>query len=226
MQFSNTNVLSFLLLAFTLLLLDINATFAQKYSANQTTDPESKFWDRFEWIDSQQPGIHEINFMGGYSFHSTKGFWGKIPDTTFRIYTIRYNRKLFTFNRRHLIEYVGELNVSAHYNISRSTKYNAATFTGFGIRPLGFQFNFGKRNVIQPFFKSSTGFMYFKDRFPDARGNKFNFTLELGGGFEFVLAKHLSFSVGYKYHHMSNGQLGEINPGVDSNIFYTGITFF
>jgi opacity protein-like surface antigen len=226
MHFSKTTFRSCLLLAFALFLLDINPTFAQDPSHNQPEKHKKSFYDRFEWVGSQQHGIHEINFMGGYSFHSTKGFWGKIPETTFRIYTIRYNRKLLTFNRRHLIEYVGELNVSAHYNISRSTKYNAATFTGFGIRPVGFQFNWGKEHVIQPFLKSSTGFMYFKERFPDARGNKFNFTLELGGGFEFVLAKHFSFSIGYKYHHMSNGQLGEINPGVDSNIFYTGLTFF
>lgn len=68
--------------------------------------------------------------------------------------------------------------------------------------------------------------MYFKKPFPDDRGVPFNFTLELGGGLEIVLLKNASLTLGYKYHHMSNGQFGQINPGVDSNVFYAGFTIF
>lgn len=164
--------------------------------------------------------------MGGYSFHSTRGFWGKIPEATLRLFALRYNRKLLTFKRRHLIEYVMELNLAANYTLSNTPRYQAGTYTGFGITPIGFQFNFAQENIIQPFFKSSAGFMYFSKPFPDNRGVRFNFTLELGSGVEFVVARNFSFTVGYKYHHMSNGQFGKINPGVDSNVFYTGFTIF
>ncbi len=68
--------------------------------------------------------------------------------------------------------------------------------------------------------------MYFKKPFPDERGVPFNFTLELGGGIEIIILENISLTAGYKYHHMSNGQFGEVNPGVDSNIFYTGFTIF
>lgn len=196
----------------------------QANSTNKKT--YNSFTDHFEWVDSKRNDIHEINFIAGYSFHSTRGFWGKIPDATLQVYTLRYNRKLFTYNDKHLIEYVGELNLAVDYELSDTQRFNAASFSGWGFRPLGFQFNFGADNIVQPFFKSSTGFMFFPKRYPNNRGSKFNFTLELGGGLEFVVAKNLSLSMGYKYHHMSNGGFGNINPGTDSNIFYTGFTIF
>ncbi|GEM_PF-668078 len=193
---------------------------------NQKEKSQSWFNKRFDWVKPHTPNINEFNFIGGYSFHSTRGFWGKIPEATLSIFTLRFNRKLLTFEQRHLIEYVTELNVAANYTVNHSSRYPKSSFTGFGITPIGFQFNFGQKHIVQPFFKSSAGFMYFSKRFPDQRGTKFNFTLELGGGLEFVIAQNLSLTVGYKYHHMSNGEFGQINPGVDSNIFYTGFTFF
>lgn len=206
----------------------LTSTHAQSANSNKNEEQQasSQFFDRFEWVKSQRSDIHEVNFAGGYSFHSTRGFWGKIPKAKLSVFTLRYNRKLFVLDKQHLIEYVGEINVSANYSITASRKYPSGSFSGYGITPVGFQFNFSQKSVVQPFFKSSTGFMYFNKPFPDERGVKFNFTLELGGGLEFVVASNISFSIGYKYHHMSNGQFGQINPGVDSNVFYTGITIF
>lgn len=204
-----------------------NTSFAQaSNTGNSTEKPASDFSKKFKWVNPNAPNINEFNVIGGYSFHSTRGFWGKIPETTLSIFTLRYNRKLIIFDQHHIIEYVTELNIAANYSVNRSPRYRAASFTGFGITPIGFQFNYGKQHVVQPFFKSSAGFMYFKEPFPDDRGTQFNFTLELGGGLEFVFTDNFSFSIGYKYHHMSNGEFGQINPGVDSNIFYTGFTFF
>jgi hypothetical protein len=198
-----------------------------KELTTETDTSTTGFIDRFRWVNAQNNGIHEIHLSGGYSFHSTRGFWGKIPGADLMIWGLRYNRKLFHFNEKHLLEYVGELNFSVDYTLN-STKFDfkPGSFSGFGITPLGFQFNWQKKNIVQPFFKSSTGFMYFNNQIPDDRGTQFNFTLELGGGLEFVVAKHFSFTLGYKYHHMSNGQFGDINPGIDSNIFYSGITIF
>lgn len=202
--------------------------YAQSVSNNKTSKKETdnSFIDRFKWVPNQRTDIHEINFVGGYSFNSTRGFWGKIPNAKLKIFILRYNRKLLVFDKRHLIEYVGEINISANYNIPSNNEYQSDSFTGYGLTPLGFQFNFNQNKTVQPFLKSSTGFMYFNKPFPDDRGVKFNFTLEFGTGLEFIITQNISFTVGYKYHHMSNGQFGQINPGVDSNVFYTGITIF
>lgn len=189
--------------------------------------PYQSFWDRFSWIDADQMSVHELSFLGGHSFGSNRGVWGKIPATKLDIYSIRYNRRLLLFNDRHLIEYIVELNMAADYNLTDNQQiYPARHFTGLGIAPIGFQFNWNRHHLVQPFFKSSGGFMYFNDPFPDKRGVKFNFTLDLGVGVEFVIAQNASLTLGYKYHHMSNAHTGQINPGVDSNVFYTGFTLF
>lgn len=210
------------------LLMGGNSSHAQSLNTDKTVEESSQkqFFDRFTWADNQRTDLHEFNFVGGYSFHSTRGFWGKIPDARLSVFTLRYNRKLFVFDERHLLEYVTELIISASYTVSETHQYKSGSFSGHGITPLGFQFNFNQNKIVQPFFKTSTGYMYFTERFPDERGVRFNFTLELGTGVEFVITKNVSLSVGYKYHHMSNGQIGQINPGVDSNIFYSGITIF
>jgi opacity protein-like surface antigen len=80
--------------------------------------------------------------------------------------------------------------------------------------------------MIQPFLKSSTGFMYLDNPFPDDRGIKLNFVFEVGTGVEILLTDFSSLTLGYKYHHMSNGEIGQVNPGVDSNIIYGALTFF
>ena len=195
-------------------------------NADSSENKNTNFFRQFDWITSNQPNIHEFNFIGGYSFHSSEGFWGKVPGATLSIYTLRYNRKFLNFRKKHVLEYVAEINLSANYDLISTARYRAGSFSGFGTTPLGFQFNWHNKKLIQPFIKSSTGFMWFNNRFPDERGTKFNFTLELGTGIEFVVLDNLSFTVGYKYHHISNFFLGDINPGVDSNIFYTGITIF
>jgi len=199
---------------------------AQTTDNIQPQESDSNFIDRLAWVNKENADIHEINFIVGYSFASTKGFWGKIPKATLSIYTLRYNRKLVTYNKEHLLEYTAETNLAANYTISNTIRYQAGSYSGFGIAPLGFQFNFNQHDAVQLFLKSSTGFMYFKKPFPDNRGVQFNFTLELGAGVEIMVLDNISLSVGYKYHHLSNGQQGEINPGVDSNIFYTGVTIF
>lgn len=206
-----------------------NHCYAQENEVKKSGDQNafSKFIDHFSWVDQDAAGVHEVNFVGGYSFESTRGFWGKTPGAELRLFVLRYNRKLLYYNNKHLIEYVGEVNFSANYHIPSSAHIlKTGQYSGFGLAPVGFQFNLRKDQPVQPFFKSSAGFMLFNERFPDERGTRFNFTLELGGGFEFIVFHDLSISLGYKYHHLSNGEFGEQNPGVDSNVFYGGITIF
>lgn len=210
-----------------LLLLVTSNVFSQSIqNKSEKYDSNTRFTDRFSWVDKHAEAVHEINFAAGYSFASSSGFWGKIPEASLSIYTLRYNRKLLTYNTKHLLEYVVEVNLAANYTLADTQNFEASSFSGFGLAPLGFQLNINRTSTIQPFFNSSAGFMHFKKPFPDERGVQFNFTFELGGGLEIMVTQNVSFSLGYKYHHMSNAQTGQINPGVDSNVFYSGITIF
>ncbi|MDX1618301.1 MAG: acyloxyacyl hydrolase [Balneolaceae bacterium] len=177
-------------------------------------------------VPAGEPGIHEFQVWGGYSFFSSNGVWGKTPDSQLGIMGLRYNRKWFRLENNTL-EYSLDFNLFAKYVYPEYTRTRERTsLSGVGLAPAGFQFNFNSDKTLQPFLKASGGFLYLSRPFPDDRGIQFNFTLELGGGLEYVMSRHSSFTFGYKYHHMSNGEIGVINPGVDSNMFYVGVTIF
>ncbi len=183
---------------------------------------EQKGW---KWISGKQRDIHELSLWGGYAFDSIR-LWGKITDSTLGQYGIRYNRKtamLFT----HLLEYTFELYLHSRYTYPYGKENQVAQkrLSGYGFSPLGFQINFFTEEKIQPFFKSSGGFMWLEAPFPDERGKKFNFTFGVGGGIETQLAPYASLTLGYRYFHLSNFHRGEVNPGVDSSFFYGGLTF-
>ncbi len=97
---------------------------------------------------------------------------------------------------------------------------------GWGIAPLGLQVNFRREKKFQPFIGSSGGFIYFSKKVPGDFGAKFNFTADLGGGVQYMLRNKKAVTIGYKYHHLSNGNRANDNPGYDSNIFYVGFSFF
>ncbi|MDZ7693471.1 MAG: acyloxyacyl hydrolase [Balneolaceae bacterium] len=191
-----------------------------------TSTSVSEFLQDYK-ISGKKVGIHEFAFWGGYSFHSTKGVWGKTAGADLSMLGFRYNRKLLALPKNYLLKYVGEMNLHVNYQFSDiSRRVTASSIGGFGVAPVGFQLNWGKHRTVQPFLKSSTGFIYLSDPFPDRRGTRFNFILELGTGLEIKLFDHSFLTLGYKYHHMSNGRLGDVNPGLDSNIFYAGFTVF
>jgi malonyl-CoA/methylmalonyl-CoA synthetase len=60
------------------------------------------------------------------------------------------------------------------------------------------------------------------DTVPDPEATRFNFTADIGGAVKFVFAARRALMVGYKYHHLSNGGLGGVNPGANAHVFYLG----
>ncbi|MCY7377285.1 MAG: acyloxyacyl hydrolase [Pyrinomonadaceae bacterium] len=113
------------------------------------------------------------------------------------------------------------------YERPRTTAYAA------GLTPVGFQLNFLRQRKIQPFVTANAGLLIFNKSLPDdrsalrpeQRGRQFNYTLAGGGGVEFLTDANKSYTVGFKFHHISNASTGNINPGFDQNLFYFGYTF-
>lgn len=100
------------------------------------------------------------------------------------------------------------------------------TITGAGLSPVGFQLNFRRRERVQPFAQASGGFLYFGERVPTSGGAQFNFTGDFGGGVQWKTGARRAWTVGYRYHHVSNGYRADVNPGFDSNLFYVGFSIF
>lgn len=178
-------------------------------------------------IPPSTPHLNEFSVWVGYSYDSMR-LWGKTKNTSLESLGLQYNRKFMKFYG-HDVKYTLRL-IYSRYDYPEYRIINGErprnTLTGFGISPLGFQINFKNDSPIQPFLNSSGGIMILDGPFPDSRGKKFNFTFSAGGGVEFILSHAVSLSVGIKFHHLSNFQRGQINPGIDSGLFYSSITIF
>lgn len=176
-------------------------------------------------LNNSNPRLNEFNIWAGHAFDSWR-LWGKTPDATLSQLGLRYNRKFLRVNE-HIIEYVVEADLYTHYSYpAYEPRSGRIKLSGFGLVPVGFQMNFFGNSTIQPFLKTTGGLMFLDGPFPDERGTKFNFTYDAGGGLEFLVSEDASFSLGFRFYHLSNWFTGQVNPGVDSSFFYFGITVF
>lgn len=196
--------------------------------AQSGTDIDSTKGEEFKERSKQQVQLspkNELSVWLGFALDSFQ-LWGKTKDVNIKALGLRYNRKLTRY-RDAIIEYNLLANLYSNYSYHGFEPYAYQnTLFGFGISPLGLQLNFFTSGAVQPFINTSTGIMFMHKPFPDNRGKKLNFTFGAGGGLEIMLSHSVSLSIGIRYHHLSNGERGQINPGVDSNLYYTSITFF
>lgn len=174
----------------------------------------------------EQSDLHQFGLSIGHSFDSFT-MWGKTPDATLSMMSMRYSRKLVNPLEEYAIRYTLDMNMSATYTYPSegllTNNPRRSSTGGFGFAPLGFQIDLEENKTVSPFIQSAAGFILLKEPFPDERGTRFNFTLEFGAGLDISLSDHLALFAGYKYHHMSNGERGIVNPGVDSNFLFGGL---
>jgi hypothetical protein len=183
-----------------------------------------------------EKAANEFGVWGGGSF-SGPTLIGSTEDTRLGLLAFRYARVLargdslalkytvdavpvatLSFPVRELVEAPPPLGF-----VVREQRRN---ITGVGVAPVGFQLNFRRRERVQPFAQTSGGFIYFGERIPTAQGAQFNFTADFGGGVQWKTAARRAWTIGYRYHHVSNGYRADVNPGFDSNLFYVGFSIF
>lgn len=166
-----------------------------------------------------------IILWGGGSFYSAQ-ILGKTPDSRMSMIGLQLNKRIYRFGNDKLsytfdMDFMPRVNYPSYEdNGQRLTDY------GLGIAPLGFQYNFDVNRPVHVFINSAGGFMFLHHAFPDKRGKTTNFTFELGGGVNFRLNPNYALIIGYKFHHFSNAERGEINPGMDSNLFFVALSLF
>ena len=74
------------------------------------------------------------------------------------------------------------------------------------------------------FLEGGAGLLRTSQKVPTG-GSRFNFTPQAGLGFTFDIGNHNRWLVGVKWHHISNANLYETNPGRDSIMIWTGVSF-
>jgi len=185
---------------------------------------------------------NEFSVWGGFAPDIPRVFGGS-RESTFGEIGLRYSRRIATTENlalKYQIDFIPLAIINYEQErIIRLTPTplgvdrNSVTAYGAGLTPVNFQLNFRRRSKIQPFITAEAGLLIFNKSIPDDRsalrpnqvGRRFNFTLAGGGGVEFLTDDARSYTVGFKFHHISNASTGNINPGFDQNLFYFGYTF-
>ena len=94
---------------------------------------------------------------------------------------------------------------------------------GIGIVPLRLEFPLSVSNKFLPFLTTSGGIIYFESPFPNLDGTRLNYIIDVGLGWSIKINNASNFRFGYRIQHLSNGNSGKVNPGIDSHTLFTSI---
>jgi len=97
---------------------------------------------------------------------------------------------------------------------------------GAGANPVGLQMNFRSGTRFQPLWDFEGGFLYFTERVLARRGSQLQFTVATGPGAQIFLTHRTALTIGYHYHHLSNANISDSNPGTDTNQIYFSFSLF
>lgn len=177
-------------------------------------------------------------WVGGASLNGR--LIGTVPQSALGMLGVRYHRRLAPSpNARHsqgltytyTIDALPVVGLTIPDGTIPKTSFNGrTTFTegvttyGVGLSPIGLRLNYRTGARVEPYVAGSTGAVYFFQSLPDGRGKAMNFMVDAGVGLQIGLTSQTMLSVGYRYHHLSNGFRGDINPGIDSHLFHAGLT--
>ncbi|HWW74213.1 MAG TPA: acyloxyacyl hydrolase [Pyrinomonadaceae bacterium] len=215
-------------LVFTLLIFVCAVTEAQEVAS--LAEPEEALGARQRGVYGMERAANEYGFWGGGSF-SSPNVIGTTERVRLGLVAFRYAR-VVARGENLALKYtldavpVASMSFPVFETTAAGTREVRKTITGAGLSPVGFQLNFRRRERVQPFAQASGGFLFFGERVPDARGAQFNFTGDFGGGVQWKTGARRAWTVGYRYHHVSNGYRADANPGFDSNLFYLGFSIF
>lgn len=174
------------------------------------------------------------NEFGGWIGYSPFSFVlkGTSKDRELFLLNLQYARTLFVarpFTLKYTVDVVPlalEFQPTQLYLVGGQPLLNpGGTLRAAGANPIGFQANLGSRRV-QPFASGSLGFLYFNRQMPVIGSSQLNYNITIGFGAQFFAQPGRSFTVGWKYHHLSNNYEAHFNPGLDSGVFYLGFSLF
>lgn len=170
--------------------------------------------------EQQKRAYGEYTFWYGGAFGNGHAFSNTINARNYQ-FENRYERLIY-WSEPFAVRWVFDL-TSALVGDPRTGGGHRVYSYGIGGSPIGAQVNFVHFRHIEPFLTSGGGFLYFNHRM--FQQTRFNFTAQLGGGVQFFTSsRRTAFDLGYKYHHISNANLGDSNPGLDSHMLFVGVS--
>ena len=168
------------------------------------------------------------------SFES-KGPWGRVPGRDLFMVGVRRSKALTSgrwtlFYRAALIP-AAVLTNNEPVDLQRipgrlgnwAPSAPRSTAVGFGVMPLGL-------SLVTPRFRGlsaaglvTMGLMWFEEAVPYRNAARLNFAGEVGLEVRYGWSPRWSWLAGYRIHHLSNGGVGDVNPGLDGRLFHIGV---
>ncbi len=197
----------------------------------------------FAFADSAQSGVcdgsvqgprHEFQVFAGYSPNSVTVI-GSEPDRSFTLAGFSYG---YLCHQTHSVNlyFTPAIMPVAVLRVPTQTIYRFDPFSqrrvqahsvyGFGVAPLGFRVEFGRRRV-RPFLETIGGLIASTEPIPENQPNAsgLNFLFDFGGGVRIRAGERRAVTLGYRFLHISNAGTTSFNPGVDNNVIYVGYSF-
>jgi lipid A 3-O-deacylase len=90
--------------------------------------------------------------------------------------------------------------------------------------------DFAMGTRVVPFLEGGAGILLSTpqstDRQSQFRASQFNFTLQIAPGLRYFLNKRAALSLEYRFHHISDANTTEHNPGLNSDVVLLGFSIF
>jgi hypothetical protein len=160
-----------------------------------------------EWSISAGPGF------GVVVFHSEKGH-------RYTLQTVSWGRVLTAPHGPGALRGRFEL---AFELVPIFGQYDPTSTYGFGITPLFWRWNFEPRGKVAPFAELAGGGLWTRDAVPE-RTTTSNFTAHAGYGIRYFFRPGRTLNISYRFHHISNGNRLERNPGVNAHVLLVGVS--
>jgi len=172
----------------------------------------------------QQRAYSEYTYWFGGAFENGHAFSSTVNAINYQLEG-RYERLIY-WSPPFVVRWVVDAVPMALVGDQHTSTGRRAYSYGIGASPIGAQVNFVHYRHVEPFLTSGGGFLYFNHRMFGTT-QQFNFTAQLGGGVQlFTSSRRTAIDLGYKYHHISNANLANQNPGLDSHMLFAGVSLF
>lgn len=184
-----------------------------------------------------EKGDNEFGVWGGGSFSATTAFGGltnaEASDRKFFIVAFRYGRTLAA-NDSMALQYtldaipfaVATGNIAQVATVGPVTTFRRETSYGAGLTPLGLQLDFANSSKVHPFVHVNGGGLVFNQSVPLPDAGRFAFVGEAGTGLRIFTSERRAVTLGFRFHHISNGDRSGSNRGLNQFLFSAGFSVF
>lgn len=173
----------------------------------------------------------EIAVIGGGSIGSLR-VYGYANHRQLDIFGVQYARHSWGSLFKARVDYMADLLPVVLLREPKEYAYDSTALTtqrkwvyGAEISPIGVRLLWRRNQRWKPFLMSEGGILYFKDRVLSSGATRLNFSAQFGTGLQYRISRRTQLRFGYSLYHFSDGNIARANPGLDSNLIYTALSF-